>query len=120
LFAFTPSSNNKFSEGEISEFIGNLSNNEIIKQYYILENLKSKINNIFNENIEDNISKKEYVNTLKRYETIAKNYQANKSKIMDEYIKNYKVKFIFSLKSNFLIFILLIKDIKNKFILLIY
>lgn len=91
LFAFTPSKNNKYSESEISDFIGNLNNNDIIKQYYIVENLKSKINNVFNENIEDNSSKKEYENTLKKYDTIAQNYQTNKNKLMGEYFTNYKV-----------------------------
>jgi len=93
LFAFAPSRNLKYSESEISEFIGNLNNNDIIKQYYVVENLKSKINASFNENIENNLNKSEFEKNFKKYETIAQSYSTNKNKMMDEYIKNYKVIF---------------------------
>jgi len=91
LFSFTPWKNNKYSDLEIAEFIGSLKNNEIVKQYYIVDNLKSRINNTFNENIEDNISKKEYEESFKKYDLFAKNYQANKNKLIEDYIKDYKV-----------------------------
>lgn len=93
LFAYAASKNLKYSESEISEFIGNLNNNEIIKQYYVVENLKSKINSSFNENIENNLNKCELEKTFKKYDAVAHNYTTNKKKFMDDYINNYKVNF---------------------------
>lgn len=91
LFAYNSSKSGKYSEAELSEFIGKLNNNKIIKQYYLVENLKSKINNIFNENIEDRVNKEESHKLVKKYETILQVYQTNKSQLMNEYINNYKV-----------------------------
>ncbi len=91
LFSYAISKHLKYSESEISDFIGNLNNNEIIKQYYIVENLKSKINSSFNDNIENNLNKSELEKTFKKYDAIALNYSANKNQLMDDYIKNYKV-----------------------------
>lgn len=100
LFAYEASRNLKYSESEISEFIGNLNNNDIIKQYYIVENLKSKINTAFNENIENNVNKSEFYKSFMKYDNIANNYTSQKDKLIAEYIENYKVNYksnIFSL-----------------------
>ena len=115
LFAYTPSKNLKFSESEISEFIGNLNNNDIIKQYYIVENLKTKINGSFNENIENNINKNELEKTFNRYNNFAQNFINNKNKLMGDYIKNYKVNsktHLFKFKFSFILIIKFKFDLK--------
>lgn len=96
LFNLIPSKNTNFSESEITEFIGSLNNNDVIRQYYIVENLKSKINTSFNENIENKLNKIEQEKAFKKYDTLAQNYLTNKNKILDDYIKNYKVAILYT------------------------
>ena len=95
LFSTIDSKGNNL-ELEISDFIGNLNNNEIIKQYYIVENIKSKINNLYNENFEDTKIKQDNLNSYKKYDLIYQNYDINKNKILKDYFTNYKVKYFFN------------------------
>jgi len=109
LFSYEGSKNLKNFEGEIPDFIGNLNNNDIIKQFYVVENLKSKINGSFNQNIENNINKNDLEKSFKKYENVLQSYNSNRNRMIGEYIKNYKVYFI--------IFYYLIKIVFIKYVM---
>ena len=81
----------KYSDFEISEFIGNFHNDEIIKQYYLVDNIKTKINTVYNDNIED-ISKKQEFNLLyKKFEKIGDAYNSERDNLLKEYSKKSMV-----------------------------
>ena len=80
--------NLKFSDFEISEFIGNFNNDEIIKQFYLVDNIKTKINNIYNDNFEDLLKKDEMELMFKQFEKIAGEYLKERDGILKEYVKN--------------------------------
>jgi hypothetical protein len=80
----------KFSDVEISDFIGNFHNDEIIKQFYIVDNIKTKINNMYNDNIEDELKKEEFNILLKKFEKISVDYIKERDGIIKEYSVNEK------------------------------